>query len=74
MVSRLLSGLALVTLGIPAIGWAQTYPAKPVRILVGFAAGGGIDITARFYALRLAEALGQSFIVDNRPGAAGAIA
>lgn len=74
MVSRLLSGVALVMLGIPAMGWAQTYPAKPVRVLVGFAAGGGIDITARFYALRLTDLLGQTFVVDNRPGAAGAIA
>ena len=74
MVLRSLCVVVLVALGIPALTWAQTYPAKPVRIMVGFAAGGGIDITSRLYALRLTEALGQSFVVDNRPGAAGSIA
>jgi tripartite-type tricarboxylate transporter receptor subunit TctC len=50
------------------------YPTKPVRILVGFAAGGGIDIVTRIYAQRLTDAMGQSFVVDNRPGAGGTIA
>jgi tripartite-type tricarboxylate transporter receptor subunit TctC len=51
----------------------QAYPAKPVRIVVPFAAGGGVDLTARILAQRLTERAGQSFIVDNRTGASGII-
>src|SRR5688572_29934927 len=54
--------------------WAQAYPARPVRLIVGYAAGGGTDITARLIAQWLSERLGQQFVVENRPGAATNIA
>src|SRR6476620_1872569 len=53
--------------------FAQAYPAKAVRIVVPFAAGGGVDLTARILAQRLSERIGQSVIVDNRVGASGII-
>jgi tripartite-type tricarboxylate transporter receptor subunit TctC len=52
---------------------ADIYPARPVHIVAGFAAGGGVDITARLIGQWLSERLGQSFIVENRPGAGGNI-
>ena len=54
--------------------WAEAYPSRPVHLLVGFAAGGPLDIAARLIAQSLSERSGQSFIVENRPGASSNLA
>ncbi|MGQ0751960.1 MAG: Bug family tripartite tricarboxylate transporter substrate binding protein [Betaproteobacteria bacterium] len=72
---RMFVALAAFIALLPGYLYAQApYPAKPVRILVGFAAGGGIDNAARFYAQKFTESMGQTFLVENRPGASGNIA
>jgi tripartite-type tricarboxylate transporter receptor subunit TctC len=66
--------LATGAAALPAatrIAWAQTYPTRSVRIIVGFPAGAGADIAARLLGQRLSERLGQSFVIENRPGAGG---
>jgi tripartite-type tricarboxylate transporter receptor subunit TctC len=69
--------LAAGAAALPAVtrfAWAQAYPARLVRVLVGFPAGGGVDINARPISQWLSERLGQQFVVENRPGAASNIA
>lgn len=67
----LASVLALTVAGSPV--WAQAYPAKPVRIIVPFGAGGGTDIQGRLLAQKFQVSMGQNFLVENRSGASGLI-
>jgi tripartite-type tricarboxylate transporter receptor subunit TctC len=67
--------IAIVALGLlaPASLRAQSYPAKPIKLIVPFAAGGPIDVMGRLVAQWMSSALGQQVVVDNRPGASGAL-
>lgn len=66
--------LALAAMGLAATAHAQQYPNRPIRMLVGYAAGGGADALARVVAGKLGDALGQQVVVDNRPGAGATVA
>ena len=71
--SSMLKPLGLLLAFCACVAAAQTYPGRQVRIVVPFAPGGGTDVAARVLAQKLTERVGQSFIVDNRPGASGII-
>ena len=63
----------LLTLAFASNAGAQTYPSKPIKVVVGFAAGGPADVLARIIGQRMATILGQNLVVENRPGAGGTI-
>ncbi len=66
-----LRAATLIMLSIAGFAQAQNWPVRPVRIVVGFPPGGGIDVVARLLAIRMSDSLAQQVIVDNRPGANG---
>lgn len=72
--SRLLAGLAALAMACPLWAQAQPYPAKPVKVVVGYSAGGAVDAVARTIGQALSSSLGQPFVVDNKPGAGTNIA
>jgi tripartite-type tricarboxylate transporter receptor subunit TctC len=69
--SRIVAAVAAFLFALPA--WSQGYPARPVKIVVAFTAGGTTDIMARSLAQRLSERYGQPFVIENKPGAGGNI-
>ena len=71
-ISRLLP-LVLAAVCFPLLAIAQSYPAKPVRVIVVFPPGGSNDVTARIVFQKMSEQLGQQFVIENRGGAAGTI-
>src|SRR5437899_10619133 len=68
-----LAGAFIATPALPRLGSALDYPTRPTKIVAGFAAGGGVDITARLIGQWLTDRLSQSFVTENRPGAGGNI-
>ena len=71
---RVLFGCAMVSLAAPQSHAQSKYPDRAVKVVIGFTAGGGTDVAGRVIAQKLSEAMGQSFVVENRPGASGLIA
>src|SRR5262245_32111048 len=70
---HLVAGAAALP-AVSRIAWAQAYPARPVRIIVGYAPGGGTDIFVRLVGQSLPARLGQPFVIENRAGASSNIA
>jgi len=64
---------AVLGLLLPSIAGAQEYPNRPVKVVVGFPPGGGTDVAARIVAAEIGKNLGQTFLIENKPGAAGSL-
>ena len=71
MFRTILVACAVIIALLPADAWSQAFPSQPIRIIVPFAAGGNVDVTARAVAPIMTEILGQPVVVENRPGAGG---
>src|SRR5512144_3274440 len=71
--NMLASALAIAVLGVANAAIADTYPSKTVTIVIPFPPGGTLDVVGRMLAQKLTAQMGQTFIVDNRPGAGGTI-
>jgi len=69
-----LAAAAATTVALPNVARTQDYPSRPVRVMVGFPPGGGVDVVARIIAQSLSSKFGQQFVVENRPGAGSNIA
>ena len=72
LIAAIVSGGCLAAVAVDTLA-AQTYPTRPVRVVIGYAAGGPTDVLGRIVAQKLGETLGQPFVVENRPGAGGTI-
>jgi tripartite-type tricarboxylate transporter receptor subunit TctC len=64
----------LILLAFPLMAFSQEYPSRPVRLMVGYPPGGGMDAIARVLGAKLSESLGQPLVIENRPGASGSVA
>ena len=73
-ISTAVLGFSAITFTAGIAGAQQTYPTKPVRMIIALAPGGGVDTTGRYLAQKMSEAWGQNVVTDNRPGAGGSIA
>jgi tripartite-type tricarboxylate transporter receptor subunit TctC len=71
--SRVLTVAAAMLIGLPLAAHAQDFPSRPIRVVVPFPPGGPTDVLARIVAVRLGQRLGQSVVIDNKPGASGMI-